>query len=205
MGLSIAAIAHQTEEQTKFLNEKSIRIAKIVEGAKKKFTDLKDKRNKVQLEKHIQGFSQTIDEITKEIIKPLEQFQTRSPKATTGNTFGQAALLFKEILEQLVEYLHKINTAIVTANNKPYSKQKAKKIAESIKNSIDQIKKSGQIKNNLVKIEELQKLLREMGLPEFANQVQHIHDLCQQLLNEQTMKPNEQLAIVTAIDRKLKK
>ncbi len=207
IGLSTVAVAHQpSSEQTNFLQEIGNTIKKIVAEVKTKFANLKDKKNKESLLKnHIPGFAQIINTMKSKVIKPLEQMQKRGQK----DTFEQAAVLFKEIVEQLVDHLHKIQTTITQAAKGPAGTKKAKRakaenIAKKIKAMADQIKKSNDIKKILDKIKELQTLLVTMELQSLAKQVQQIHDLCQDLLNDKkVMTNNEKLAFVTAIANKL--
>ncbi len=207
IGLSMAAVAQQpTTDQKNFLHEIGNTIKTIVAEVKIKFANLKDKKNKQSLLKnHVPGFVQINNTMKNKVIKPLEQMQTRGQ----ADTFDQAALLFKEIVEQLVDYVQKIQTTITDAAKGPAGTKKAKRakaenIAKKIKALFDQIKKSNDIKKVLNKIKELQKLLVTMELQSLAKQVQQIHDLCQDLLNDKkAMNNNEKLAFVTAIANKL--
>ncbi len=207
VGLSMTAVAQQpTTEQKNFLHEIGNTIKTIVAEVKIKFANLKDKKNKKSLLKnHIPGFVQINNTMKNKVIKPLEQMQTRGQ----ADTFDQAAVLFKEIVQQLVDYVEKITTTItdaakVSAGTKKSKRAKAENIAKKLKAMFDKIKKSNDIKKILNKIKELQKLLVTIELQSLAKQVQQIHDLCQDVIaNKKPMKNSEKLAFVTAIANKL--
>jgi len=201
IGLSISMTAKPTEQQIQFFQNISNTIEKIVSTAKIQFANFKDKRNTKPIQSHINGFAHTINTIKISVIQPLEQIQMHGPE----DTFGQAAILFKEIVQQLVISLSAVHQAIVDGNRLRYSRAKVQIIAEKIKSAIDLIKKSDAIKQLLTKIEKLRGYLLKLELPEVANRTRQIHDLCQKLISEQTMKANEKLAFVTAIERKLHK